>query len=260
MTSKLITEQRGPIGYLVLNTPQRRNALSLDMWQSIPEIIRSFDQIHEIRCITITGSGTDAFCAGADISEFESNRASEDSAKIYDCATQEAVSAISNCSKPVVAAIRGICYGGGVALATACDLRVASTDTKFCVPAARLGVAYGMQGTAALARQIGYSLASEMLITARVYSAHEAFMKGLIHQLASPQEFDSVIAGYTSAIAANAPLSMRASKFALKAALGTSPDIQQRAEAASAQCASSADYAEGRSAFREKRKPVFRGV
>ena len=260
MTSKLITEQRGPIGYLVLNTPQRRNALSLDMWQSIPEIITTLDQISEIRCIVIAGSGTEAFCAGADISEFETNRASEDSAKIYDRATQEATLAIANCSKPVIAAIRGICYGGGVALATACDLRVASNDAKFCIPAARLGVAYGMKGTSALANQIGYALATEMLLTARVYSAHEALMKGLIHQLAPPEEFDNVIAGYTSAIAANAPLSMQAAKWALKSTVNTSPELKQRAEEASALCANSADYAEGRSAFRDKRKPSFRGV
>lgn len=259
MTSKLITEQRGPIGYLVLNTPQRRNALSLDMWQSIPEIIKALDQIPEIRCIIIAGSGTEAFCAGADISEFESNRASEDAAKSYDSATQAAVSAIVNCSKPVVAAIRGICYGGGVALATACDLRVASTDARFCIPAARLGVAYGLNGTATLSQQIGYALASEMLLTARVYSAHEALMKGLVHQLSPPQEFDSVIEGYTGAISANAPLSMRASKLALRSSLSTSPELRGLAQAATVQCASSEDYAEGRLAFREKRKPKFRG-
>lgn len=260
MTSKLITDRRGPIGYLVLNTPQRRNALALDVWLAIPRLVAELDQDDQIRCLVITGAGTEAFAAGADISEFEANRATEDAAKVYDDATREAVSSIIGCSKPVVAAIRGICFGGGVALATACDLRLAASDARFCIPAARLGIAYGFGGTARLAQIVGANVATEMLITARVYSAHEALMRGLVHQVAPVADFDTVVEGYTSGIAANAPLSMTASKRAIQAFLTPNANEREEAERAASNCARSEDYAEGRSAFMQKRKPVFRGL
>ena len=229
------------------------------MWQAIPDIVNQFDQDPDIRCLIVTGAGTEAFAAGADISEFEANRATAETAKTYDDATRAAVSAIIECSKPVVAAIRGVCFGGGVALAVACDLRVAASDARFCIPAARLGVAYGTGGTSALVGQIGAALAAEMLITARVYSAHEALMRGLVHQVAPVSDFDTVIAGYTSAIAANAPLSMTATKRAVRYALTASIDDKTAAEQTAAVCAASDDYREGRQAFLEKRKPQFSG-
>jgi enoyl-CoA hydratase len=259
MFSKLITDRRGPIGYLVLNTPERRNAIGLDMWQAIPAMIHSLDSDPDLRCIVLTGAGAEAFAAGADISEFEANRASEETAQIYDAATRDAMTAIMESSKPVVAAIRGICFGGGVALAMACDLRIAAADARFCIPAARLGIAYGVGGTASLVERIGAAMAAEMLLTARIYTAHEALMRGLVHQVAPAPEFDTVLAGYTSVIAANAPLSMTASKRAIRAAASDDNATQQVASAAAAACASSEDYAEGRKAFAAKRKPQFRG-
>ncbi len=258
MTPKLITEQRGPIGTLVLNAPQRRNALSLEMWQGIPELIKKFELDAAIRCIVITGSGTEAFAAGADISEFEANRASAETAKLYDDATRAAASSIIHCRKPVVAAIRGICFGGGVAIAIACDLRIASPDARFCIPAARLGIAYGYEGTAALASKVGASLATEMLLTARVYSAAEALTHGLIHQIAPAEDYESFVARYTSAIAANAPLSMASSKLTIQAILQADAASRAAAEIVAA-CTTSEDYREGRSAFLEKRTPHFHG-
>jgi enoyl-CoA hydratase len=159
----------------------------------------------------------------------------------------------------VVAAIRGICFGGGVALAMACDLRIAAADARFCIPAARLGIAYGVGGTASLVERIGAAMAAEMLLTARTYTAHEALMRGLVHQVAPTPEFDTVLAGYTSAIAANAPLSMTASKRAIRAAASDDETTRHAANAAAAACASSEDYAEGRKAFAAKRKPQFKG-
>lgn len=229
------------------------------MWQAIPDIVNQLDRDPDIRCLIVTGAGTEAFASGADISEFGTNRATEETAKTYDDATRAAVSAIIECSKPVVAAIRGVCFGGGVALAVACDLRVAASDARFCIPAARLGVAYGPGGTSTLVGQIGAALAAEMLITAKVYSAHEALMRGLVHQVAPVSDFDTVIVGYTSAIAANAPLSMAATKRAVRYALTASNDDRVTAERTAAVCASSDDYREGRLAFLEKRKPQFSG-
>lgn len=259
MTSKLIAEIRGSAGYLVLNAPQRRNALSLDMWQGLPEIVARFDADPAVRCIVVTGAGSEAFAAGADISEFEDHRATADGAKVYDQATHDATAAIAGCTKPVIAAVRGFCFGGGMALAMACDLRLASDDAKFCVPAAKLGVGYSFDGTAALVARLGPALAAELLFTARTYSAHEALMKGIIHALAPVADFDNVLKGYTAALAANAPLTIRAAKSAIRAIVSGKPADRDTAERSIAQCMTSDDYREGRKAFLEKRKPAFQG-
>lgn len=259
MTSKLIAEVHGSTATLVLNAPQRRNALSLDMWQAIPEIIAGFDRNATVRSIVIRGAGTEAFAAGADISEFEANRATDDSAKTYDLATQAATLSLGRCSKPVIAAVRGICFGGGMALAMACDLRLASDDSRFCIPAARLGIGYGAPGTAALVALFGPSLTAEMLFTARVYNAAEALSHGIVQAIAPAGQFDELVNGYTAKLAANAPLSIAAAKKAIRAALSSDPAHKSAADAAVATCMGSDDYIEGRRAFLEKRKPVFQG-
>lgn len=257
MTSKLIAEIRGSAGYVVLNAPQRRNALSLDMWQGLPELVTRFDADPAVRCIVVTGAGTEAFAAGADISEFEDHRATADAAKTYDRATHEATASIAGCAKPVVAAVRGFCFGGGMALAMACDLRIAADDAKFCIPAAKLGVGYGYEGTTALVARLGPAVAAEVLFTARTYSAHEALMKGIIHALSPVADFDNVLKGYVAALATNAPLTIKAAKSTIRAIVaGKDRDIAERDIAASM---ASEDYREGRKAFLEKRKPNFQG-
>ncbi|MCE9521709.1 MAG: enoyl-CoA hydratase/isomerase family protein [Alphaproteobacteria bacterium] len=259
MPSKLIAENRGSAGYLVLNAPLRRNALSLDMWLGIPQIIDRFEQDGGVRSIVVTGSGHEAFAAGADISEFNDHRATESSAKAYDEATQAAVGSIVRCTKPVIAAIRGICFGGGMALAMACDLRLASDDARFCIPAAKLGIGYGYEGTAALVSRLGPALAAEMLFTARVYTAPEAQTNGILHAHAAPADFDALVHQYTTMIAANAPLSMATAKLVIRAIASGDPAERRAAEDRIAACMTSADYAEGRTAFLEKRKPRFHG-
>lgn len=257
MTSKLIAEIRGSAGYVVLNAPQRRNALSLDMWQGLPELVARFEADPAVRCIVVTGAGAEAFAAGADISEFEDHRATADAAKTYDRATHEATASIAGCGKPVVAAVRGFCFGGGMALAMACDLRIATDDAKFCIPAAKLGVGYGYEGTAALVARLGPAIAAEVLFTARTYSAHEALMKGIIHALSPVADFDNVLKGYVAALAANAPLTIKAAKSTIRAIVsGKDRDAAERDIAA---CMASEDYREGRQAFLAKRKPNFQG-
>jgi enoyl-CoA hydratase/carnithine racemase len=257
MTSKLIAEIRGSAGYVVLNAPQRRNALSLDMWQGLPELVARFDADPAVRCIVVTGAGTEAFAAGADISEFEDHRATAEAGKTYDLATHEATASIAGCAKPVVAAVRGFCFGGGMALAMACDLRIAADDAKFCIPAAKLGVGYGYEGTAALVARLGPAVATEVLFTARTFSAHEALMKGIIHALSPVADFDNVVKGYVASLATNAPLTIKAAKSTIRAiASGKDRDMAERNIAA---CMASEDYREGRQAFLEKRKPNFQG-
>lgn len=259
MTSKLIADIRGSVGYLILNAPDRRNALSLDMWVGIPPIIERFAQDPQVRVIVVAGQGQEAFCAGADISEFDANRASDQAAAAYDRATDSAVQSLYRCAKPVIAAIRGICFGGGFALALGCDLRLASDDSRFCIPAARLGIGYGLGGTAALVQRLGPGTTADILFTAQVYSAHEALALGIVQRLAPVSEFDALVEKYVATLSANAPLSIAASKAAIRATL--SADTAARAEAlrSVAACTVSADYKEGRGAFMAKRKPKFEG-
>lgn len=259
MFSKLLTDRRGPIGYVVLNVPERRNAISLDMWQALPGQVTALGSDPAIRCIVLAGAGNNAFSAGADISEFDANRAAEDTVRAYEEATRAATEALMQVDKPVVAAIRGICFGGGLALAMACDLRFAAADARFCIPAARLGLAYGIGGTAHLVERIGAALAAEMLMTARVYTAHEALMRGLVHQVAPEADFDDALAGYTATLASNAPLSILAAKRAIRHVATRREDLRAAAEQAADACTHSQDYAEGRNAFAGKRKPRFVG-
>jgi len=229
------------------------------MWVGIPQIIDRFEQDAAVRSIVVTGSGLEAFAAGADISEFDDHRATESSAKAYDEATQAATGAIVRCTKPVIAAIRGICFGGGMALAMACDLRLASEDAKFCIPAAKLGIGYGYEGTAALVARLGPALAAEILFTARVYTALEGQANGIVHALSAPADFDALVHRYTNMIAANAPLSIAAAKSVIRAIASGNAGERRAAEQRVADCMISDDYHEGRTAFLEKRKPRFHG-
>lgn len=258
MTSKLIAEIRDSAGYLILNAPDRRNALSLDMWAGIPAIIERFAQEPKVRVVVIAGQGTQAFSAGADISEFDRNRAGGESGADYERATELAFESIYHSAKPVVAAIRGICFGGGFALALACDLRLASDEARFCIPAGKLGIGYGLELTAALVKRLGPGTAADILLTAQVYTAAEALTRGIVQRVAPAHAFDALVAAYVSMLSENAPLSLAAAKTAIQATLG---DSVARADAARilAACMASEDYKEGRRAFAAKRKPRFQG-
>jgi enoyl-CoA hydratase/carnithine racemase len=259
MTSKLIAEIHGSTGTLVLNAPERRNALSLDMWQAIPGLVAQFEKNPAIRAIVVKGAGGEAFAAGADISEFEANRATDEGAKAYDTATFQATLSLERCSKPVIAAVRGICFGGGMALAMACDLRLASDNSRFCIPAAKLGIGYGLAGTESLVAKLGPALTAEMLFTAKVYGAQEALARGIVQATAPLADFDNLVTTYTAMLGQNAPLSILAAKKAVRAALTAAEHDRAEAQRAVAACMASTDYAEGRKAFLEKRKPNFQG-
>jgi enoyl-CoA hydratase/carnithine racemase len=258
MTSKLIAEHRASSGYLVLNAPARRNALSLDMWAAIPDFIARLETDPHIRSIVVTGAG-EHFAAGADISEFDAARATAEGADRYDAATRAATAAIARCAKPVIAAIRGTCYGGAMALAMACDLRLVREDARFCIPAAKLGIGYGAEGVAALVAKLGPALTAEILFTARTYTAGEALAAGLVHAVASGRDFEALVTRYTDMLAENAPLSIAAAKSAITAAVSRDPAARAEAERRMTACMDSADYREGRQAFLEKRKPRFEG-
>ena len=255
---RLRIERDGPVGRLVLDNPERRNAIGAEMWRTIPKAIGEFNADAAIRVIVIRGEGTQAFAAGADISEFEKNRSSEGDVKKYEAATTAAHLAIESSPKPVIALIHGFCVGGGLAVALSCDLRYADASSRFAVPAARLGLGYGVHGTNRLVATVGHASAREIMFSARRYDAHEALAMGLVNRVLPDAELDAYVETMALELAANAPLSIAASKAVINALAEAKGDFAD-AEAKVMRCMKSEDYVEGRRAFMEKRAPAFKG-
>jgi enoyl-CoA hydratase/carnithine racemase len=245
----------GGILTVTLNRPQRRNAMKLAMWHELRRIAEEAGADDEIRALILTGAG-EHFCAGADISEFESNRADPEQTRAYDEAVDNACAGLGAVPKPVIAAVRGFCLGGGTGIALGCDFRIASPDAKFGIPAARLGVVYGLAETRNLLVTVGLPRAKRMLFTAERIDAEEARRIGLVDEIAAdPLEAARRLA---ATMAANAPLSIAGAKAILNGLAAGTLD-PETAHALAARAATSEDYREGRTAFLEKRAPVFRG-
>jgi len=145
-SGKLLVEKRGAVGWIVFDQPARKNAINGAMWRAIPPAVALFDADEEVRCIAYRGAGTEAFAAGADISEFEKNRAQRSAVSEYDDLLDKVLHAIQDSPKPSVAMIHGYCMGGGVEVALACDLRYCGQSAQFAIPAAKLGLAYNIEG------------------------------------------------------------------------------------------------------------------
>ena len=259
-TPNMIAEKVGPVGRLVFNKPAKRNATSTDMWEAIPVIIDAFENDPEVRVVVVTGAGDKAFVSGADISEFEAARSTPEQVAYYDKIGEIANARLARCSKPTIARIRGYCVGGGVGVALTCDIRIASENSKFAVPAARLGLGYRAAGLKTLMDLVGPSNAKEIFFTARMFSAQEAQGMGLINRVVADAGLDSYIDDYCRRIAENAPLTMHAAKRVVEelTRLDGKPDFH-RTSALVKECFDSEDYIEGRRAFMEKRKPAFKG-
>ena len=183
MTSKMIAEKDGPIGHIIFNNPARHNAVSLEMWQAIAAIMEDFDNDDSVRVIVVSGAGGKAFVSGADISEFKEKRNSEEAAAEYARISEAGRKALAETLKPTIAMIRGYCIGGGLATALACDLRIAAEDSRFGIPAAKLGLGYAYDGIRKLIDIVGPAYAREIFYTARQFTAEEALAMGLINRL-----------------------------------------------------------------------------
>ena len=261
MTGRIVAETAGPLARLVFDNPERRNAVSLEMWREVEQVLARFAADAEVRVLVVTGAGDKTFVSGADISKFESERASRDAVAEYNATGERAYSALHAFPKPTIARIRGACVGGGVNLAACCDLRLCGERSRFAVPAAKLGLGYGLNNIARLADVIGTARAMEMLYTARTFAADEAAGFGLVHRVVPEDRLDGAVDEYVEMIAGNAPLTLKT----VKAVVGelrkdlAERDLDKLQRLVDA-CFESRDYVEGRRAFMAKRKPEFTGT
>jgi enoyl-CoA hydratase len=261
MTDKIISRREEGIGRLIFNNPEKRNAVSLDMWQAVERVLEDFAADDEVRVVLLSGAGEKAFVSGADISRFDDERASEEAVRAYNATTARMYAKLNDFPKPTIAEITGVCVGGGVALAVCCDLRICGQSSRFGIPAARLGLGYGFAGLQRLVHLIGPAFAKEMFFTARLFSAAEAYDMGLVNRVLPDEEVAGYVAEYARTITGNAPLTVNSVKAIVGEVLkdAATRDLARCEELVRA-CFASRDYVEGRQAFMEKRPPRFIGA
>ncbi len=259
-TDKMIARKEGGVGYVIFNNPERHNAVSLEMWEATADILKDYAKDDAIRVAVLTGAGGKAFVSGADISRFSEERGTQKAIDHYNATTERTFQSVHEFPKPTIAMIRGFCMGGGLALAINCDIRIASDNSRFALPAAKLGLGYGYSGLKRFVEAVGPAFTKEIFFTARQFEAAEARDMGLVNRVLPDAEVEAYVKNYANIIAANAPFTIAAIKFIVGEALKDESKRDLAAcEALVKKCFASRDYEEGRKAFMEKRKPVFTG-
>ncbi len=257
---KMLATKADSVGIMTFNQPEKRNAMSVEMWQGVAEILDEFAADDAVRSVIMTGAGDKAFVSGADISQFEKLRHSADATKEYERMTGVGRDKLVNFPKPVIARIRGFCMGGGLAIAMRADIRITADDGIFGIPAARMSIAYGFDQVGRLVSLVGPAHAAMILYTARKLDARYAERIGLVNECVPIAKLDETVLELARTIADNAPLSIVASKMAIEASLQDPADRDMdRFRRQSQICSDSADFREGRTAFMEKRRPQFTG-
>ena len=246
------------IATIAIDNPTKHNAVDLGMWQALPSIVAALDGDPDVRVVVLRGAGGKVFTSGADIAEFETVRRNAHEGRLYEAANEAAFWAVARCSKPVIAMIRGFCLGGGFGLALSCDLRIAADNAMFGIPAARLGVGYPPGAMRLVTAVVGAAAAKDLFFTARRIGAAEAQALGVLQRVVADQDLEAETRTLAQGIARNAPLTIRAAKAAIDSAVGLGHAGANPAALADL-CFDSADAAEGRKAFLEKRSPVFTG-
>jgi enoyl-CoA hydratase len=257
---KILQDTCNGVGTITFNNPAKHNAMSLDMWEALGEAIDALAADPEVRVIVLTGAGGKAFVSGADISQFEELRHNAAATEQYALRSGAARKALDDCPKPTIACINGYCIGGGLLVAMLADIRVAAEGSQFGIPAAKLGVAYGYQGLERLVSLVGPSRARLLMYTGMRIDAAEALKIGLVDRVVDPVDLWADTTSLARTIAENAPLAVAAARITIAQILkDTGRRDMATVKQVETQCSDSEDFCEGRRAFMEKRRPMFRG-
>ncbi len=258
MPDTILLQRDGPIATVVLNRPEKLNALTKPMWQRLGETLEALSSEEDIRCIVLRGAGEKSFAPGNDISEFENERSSVAQARAYGAIMRRTLQVFEHCRHPMVALIKGICVGGGLELAANCDLRICGESSRFGVPINKLGLVMAHAELRGLLTLVGRATALEMLLEGRVFGAQEAKAKGLVTRVVPDDQVEQEAYAAAQRIAEGAPLVARwHKKFANRLANPT-PLTEEELDEGFA-CFGTEDFQIGYRAFLKKQKPEFKG-
>jgi enoyl-CoA hydratase len=257
---KILQSLSDGVGVITFNNPDKRNAMSLDMWEGLGNALIDLRDDPEVRVVILVGAGDKAFVSGADISQFEKNRHNAEASEEYSKKSAAQRALLADYPKPTIACIRGFCLGGGMQVAMMSDIRIASDNSQFGIPAAKLGIAYGYDGLKHLVSLVGPSWARLLMYTGMRIDSAEAVRIGLVDRVVPDTELWGATMEIARTISGNAPLAIQAAKITIAQVLKDTDKRDMAAiKAIGTACMDSEDFREGRRAFMDKRKPQFKG-